>query len=104
MEPIASCPRDAMGAMSSKYNDTPEKAARAFDATRDGFVIGEGAGDISRAFTTPLVVGATVDHFGNESTIFPVETEATVMVFIVIGGFKVDSGARILIGIPMDQS
>ena len=35
---------DAMGAMSSKYNDTPEKAARAYDANRDGFVIGSGGG------------------------------------------------------------
>ncbi|RKQ69761.1 3-oxoacyl-[acyl-carrier-protein] synthase I [Litorimonas taeanensis] len=35
---------DAMGAMSSKYNDTPETASRAFDATRDGFVIAGGAG------------------------------------------------------------
>ncbi|UWP91599.1 beta-ketoacyl-ACP synthase I [Aliiroseovarius crassostreae] len=37
-----SCLFDAMGAMSSKYNDTPEKASRAFDADRDGFVIGGG--------------------------------------------------------------
>lgn len=35
---------DAMGAMSSNYNDTPEKAARAYDANRDGFVIGGGGG------------------------------------------------------------
>lgn len=35
---------DAMGAMSSKYNDTPEKASRAFDENRDGFVIAGGAG------------------------------------------------------------
>lgn len=35
---------DAMGAMSSSYNDTPEKAARAYDANRDGFVIGGGGG------------------------------------------------------------
>lgn len=35
---------DAMGAMSSKYNDTPETASRAFDANRDGFVIAGGAG------------------------------------------------------------
>ncbi|WP_160010947.1 beta-ketoacyl-ACP synthase I [Rhizobium sp. 18055] len=35
---------DAMGAMSSKYNDTPETASRAYDATRDGFVIAGGAG------------------------------------------------------------
>ncbi|MCB9991756.1 MAG: beta-ketoacyl-ACP synthase I [Rhodospirillales bacterium] len=35
---------DAMGAMSSKYNDTPEKAARAYDRDRDGFVISGGGG------------------------------------------------------------
>jgi len=39
-----SCLFDAMGAMSCKYNDTPEKASRAFDADRDGFVIGGGGG------------------------------------------------------------
>ncbi len=39
-----SCLFDAMGAMSSKYNDTPEKASRAFDANRDGFVITGGGG------------------------------------------------------------
>src|SRR5476651_1348041 len=35
---------DAMGAMSSKYNDTPETASRAYDKDRDGFVIAGGAG------------------------------------------------------------
>ncbi len=35
---------DAMGAMSSKYNGTPQKASRAYDADRDGFVIAGGAG------------------------------------------------------------
>lgn len=35
---------DGMGAMSSKYNDTPSTASRAFDATRDGFVIAGGGG------------------------------------------------------------
>ena len=35
---------DAMGAMSSKYNDTPKTASRAFDVSRDGFVIAGGAG------------------------------------------------------------
>jgi 3-oxoacyl-[acyl-carrier-protein] synthase-1 len=35
---------DAMGAMSSKYNDRPETASRAYDANRDGFVIAGGAG------------------------------------------------------------
>jgi 3-oxoacyl-[acyl-carrier-protein] synthase-1 len=44
---------DAMGAMSSKYNDTPEKAARAYDANRDGFVISGGGG---------VVVLESLDH------------------------------------------
>ena len=35
---------DAMGAMSSKYNDTPAKASRAYDVNRDGFVITGGGG------------------------------------------------------------
>ena len=35
---------DAMGALSSKYNDTPHTASRAYDATRDGFVISGGGG------------------------------------------------------------
>lgn len=39
-----SCLFDAMGAMSSKYNDSPETASRAFDANRDGFVISGGGG------------------------------------------------------------
>ena len=35
---------DAMGALSSKYNESPTKASRAFDADRDGFVISGGGG------------------------------------------------------------
>jgi len=48
-----SCLFDAMGAMSSKYNDTPEKASRAFDESRDGFVISGGGG---------MVVLEDLDH------------------------------------------
>ena len=48
-----SCLFDAMGAMSSKYNDTPEQASRAFDANRDGFVISGGGG---------IVVLEDLDH------------------------------------------
>jgi 3-oxoacyl-[acyl-carrier-protein] synthase-1 len=48
-----SCLFDAMGAMSSKYNDTPETASRAFDETRDGFVISGGGG---------IVVLEELDH------------------------------------------
>ena len=39
-----SCLLDAMGAMSTKYNDTPAIASRAYDKNRDGFVIAGGAG------------------------------------------------------------
>ena len=35
---------DGMGALSTKYNETPQKASRAYDANRDGFVIGSGGG------------------------------------------------------------
>jgi 3-oxoacyl-[acyl-carrier-protein] synthase-1 len=35
---------DAMGAMSSRYNETPDRASRAYDKNRDGFVISAGAG------------------------------------------------------------
>ena len=41
-----SCLFDAMGAMSSRYNDTPETASRPFSANRDGFVIAGGGGMI----------------------------------------------------------
>ncbi|MFT5083798.1 MAG: 3-oxoacyl-[acyl-carrier-protein] synthase-1 [Lentisphaeria bacterium] len=44
---------DAMGALSSKCNDTPEKASRAYDANRDGFVIAGGGG---------CVVVESLDH------------------------------------------
>ncbi|WP_417539096.1 beta-ketoacyl-ACP synthase I [Marinobacter sp.] len=37
---------DAMGALSTKYNDTPEKASRTYDADRDGFVISGGGGTL----------------------------------------------------------
>jgi 3-oxoacyl-[acyl-carrier-protein] synthase-1 len=39
-----SCLFDAMGALSTKYNDSPERASRAYDADRDGFVIAGGGG------------------------------------------------------------
>ncbi|MCP8899440.1 beta-ketoacyl-ACP synthase I [Gilvimarinus xylanilyticus] len=38
------CLFDAMGALSTKYNDTPDQASRAYDANRDGFVIAGGGG------------------------------------------------------------
>ncbi|MEM9709257.1 MAG: beta-ketoacyl synthase N-terminal-like domain-containing protein [Pseudomonadota bacterium] len=67
-----SCLFDAMGAMSSKYNDTPEKASRAFDADRDGFVIAGGAGmvvlePLERAKARGAKVYAEVTGFGATS-------------------------------------
>jgi 3-oxoacyl-[acyl-carrier-protein] synthase-1 len=38
------CQFDAMGALSTRYNDTPQRASRPYDAQRDGFVIGSGGG------------------------------------------------------------
>ncbi|EOC1336711.1 beta-ketoacyl-ACP synthase I [Cronobacter dublinensis] len=38
------CEFDAMGALSTKYNETPDKASRTYDASRDGFVIAGGGG------------------------------------------------------------
>src|SRR5262249_6218414 len=41
--PIALAAFDVIGALSSKRNDTPERASRPFDQDRDGFVLGEGS-------------------------------------------------------------
>ncbi|MGB3280797.1 MAG: beta-ketoacyl-ACP synthase I [Pseudorhodobacter sp.] len=67
-----SCLFDAMGAMSSKYNDTPELAARAFDATRDGFVIAGGGGvvvleELSHALARGAKIYAEVTGYGATS-------------------------------------
>lgn len=56
-----SCLFDAMGALSSKYNDTPECASRAYDANRDGFVIAGGGGAvILEDLDHALARGATI--------------------------------------------
>ncbi len=67
-----SCLFDAMGAMSSKYNDTPEKASRAFDANRDGFVISGGGGivvleDLEHALARGAEIYAEVTGFAATS-------------------------------------
>jgi len=52
---------DAMGALSSKYNDTPTTASRPYDATRDGFVIAGGAGVlVMEALDHALARGAKI--------------------------------------------
>ena len=67
-----SCLFDAMGAMSSKYNDTPARASRAFDADRDGFVISGGGGmvvleDLERARARGSKIYAEITGFGATS-------------------------------------
>lgn len=63
---------DAMGALSSKYNDTPEKASRTYDANRDGFVISGGGGivvleEYEHAKTRGAKIYAEVVGFGATS-------------------------------------
>ena len=67
-----SCLFDAMGAMSSKYNDTPQTASRAFDATRDGFVIAGGGGvvvleELGHALARGAKIYAEVTGYGATS-------------------------------------
>ena len=67
-----SCLFDAMGAMSSKYNDTPKRASRAFDRDRDGFVISGGGGivvleDLEHAKARGAKIYAEVTGYGATS-------------------------------------
>ncbi|MEG9860906.1 MAG: beta-ketoacyl-ACP synthase I [Parvularculales bacterium] len=63
---------DAMGAMSSNYNDTPSTASRAYDKNRDGFVIAGGAGvlileELERAKARGAKIYAEVAGYGATS-------------------------------------
>lgn len=67
-----SCLFDAMGAMSSKYNDDPARASRAFDEGRDGFVISGGGGivvleDLDHALARGAKIYAEVTGYGATS-------------------------------------
>ena len=67
-----SCLFDAMGAMSSKYNDTPSTASRTYDATRDGFVIAGGGGvvvleELNHALARGAKIYAEVTGYGATS-------------------------------------
>ena len=62
---------DSMGALSSKYNDTPEKASRPYDANRDGFVIAGGGGIVvleeyeHAKKRGAKIYGEVLSHFAN---------------------------------------
>src|SRR4029078_12858760 len=63
---------DAMGAMSSKFNATPEKASRAYDKDRDGFVIAGGDGvlvveELEHAKARGAQISAEVAGYGATS-------------------------------------
>lgn len=63
---------DAMGALSSKYNDTPDKASRAYDADRDGFVIAGGGGmvvveELEHALSRGAKIYAEITGYGANS-------------------------------------
>ncbi len=67
-----SCLFDAMGAMSSKFNNRPDKASRAFDADRDGFVIAGGGGmvvleELEHALARGAKIYAEVTGYGATS-------------------------------------
>ena len=67
-----SCLFDAMGAMSSKYNDAPETASRPYDVTRDGFVIAGGGGvvvleELEHALARGAKIYAEVTGYGATS-------------------------------------
>ncbi len=67
-----SCLFDAMGAMSSKYNDTPQRASRTYDANRDGFVIAGGGGivvleELEHALARGAKIYAEVTGYGATS-------------------------------------
>ena len=67
-----SCLFDAMGAMSSKYNDAPTTASRTYDANRDGFVIAGGGGvvvleELSHALARGAKIYGEVTGYGATS-------------------------------------
>ena len=72
---------DAMGALSSKYNDTPEKASRTYDAGRDGFVISGGGGivvveELEHALARGAHIYAEVVGYGTNSDAYHITSPA----------------------------
>ncbi len=87
---------DAMGAMSSKYNDTPELASRPYDADRDGFVIAGGGGmvvleDMDHALARGAKIYAELVGYGansdGEDMVAPSGEGAVRCMELALGGF-----------------
>ena len=87
---------DAMGAMSSKYNDTPELASRPYDADRDGFVIAGGGGmvvleDMDHALARGAKIYAELVGYGansdGEDMVAPSGEGALRCMELALGGF-----------------
>jgi beta-ketoacyl-acyl-carrier-protein synthase II len=73
--PVAMAAFDVVGALSSRRNDTPHRASRPYDANRDGFVLGEGAGILileerSHALRRGATILAEVRGFGSCNNAF----------------------------------
>jgi 3-oxoacyl-[acyl-carrier-protein] synthase-1 len=93
---------DAMGAMSSKYNDTPSTASRAYDINRDGFVIAGGAGVIvleelehakargARIYGEIIGYGATSDGYDMVAPSGEGAERCMKMALATTGGIKID--------------
>ncbi|UNM95077.1 beta-ketoacyl-ACP synthase I [Ignatzschineria rhizosphaerae] len=72
LHPYMSAMFDAMGALSSKYNDTPDVASRAYDKDRDGFVISGGGGivvveELEHALKRGATIYAEITGYGATS-------------------------------------
>ncbi len=75
------CEFDAMGALSTKYNDTPEKASRTYDAHRDGFVIAGGGGmvvveELEHALARGAHIYAEVIGYGSNGDAYHITAPA----------------------------
>ncbi len=92
---------DAMGALSSKYNDAPETASRTYDINRDGFVIAAGAGmvvveELERARARGARIYAEIVGYGATSDGFDMVSPSGE------GAVRCMEMARSTVGVPID--